>query len=849
MSGLDSKDFRLSNDVVPEHCRFQVAPDVATKTFRASGTLELTIRRELPSLVLHGVGLTIASATLVAGGRRFSLAVAAHGVSQTLEFTADSAFPAGPATLEVEYAGLLHPDLRGPYVSAGIVVTQFEAADARRAFPCFDEPAFKCTWSLSLVVARDVVALSNGAQEKDETVGGRRVVSFARTPRMSSYLVAFIVGKLASSPRRHAGAVPVRTWSVPEKADLTRFGHDCSVAVLPLLEQYFGRPYAFGKLDNVGIPDFEAGAMENSGCVTYREIALLVDVDRGALPTLKRVSEVITHELAHQWFGNLVTMKWWDDLWLNEAFATWMAYKVVDQWKPAWRMWDDFENGKASALALDAMDSTHPIRGEVRNADQATENFDAITYEKGGAMLRMLEGWLGADAFRDGIRDYMRKHAFENAVADDLWAALARASGQPIVEVANGWIGRPGFPLVTLSTSANVVTLSQRRFWSDPAKFESDPGEPWLVPVVLRWADDTGVHETRTLLREGTATVTLDAAGPVKFVCGNAGGAGFYRVRYDADDLAALVANASALTPVERMNLVADAWAVFRAGAGAVERLLELLVAFSSDADYVVAGEVVGKWDLLERRYVSDVDRPKLQALAARQLRPVFDTVGFERRASDTDADRLLRAAVVRGLALVARDPEIVRLCAIGIQRLLDGDPVAVDVNLVDAAAVAAARDGSPLLFERLVSRLSSDPDPAARRRWLVSVGSFEDASLRALALDLLVTEAVPQQDAAIFVNALVGNRAGQDEAFAFLSSRWKDVLARVSAPFLVRRLAESMGELTRRRADVEAFFDREAATLAHVPAGVRQTRERLRLDEEAVARARPALSAWLAQK
>jgi puromycin-sensitive aminopeptidase len=263
---------------------------------------------------------------------------------------------------------------------------------------------------------------------KEETTGGKRVVTFAPTKPISSYLVAMVVGKLVATSEAKAGEVPIRTWSVPDKAHLTRFAQECASSVLPLLEQYFDYEYAFTKVDQVGVPDFEAGAMENVGCITYREIALLVDEAKAPLGVRKRVAEVITHELAHQWFGNLVTMQWWDDLWLNEAFATWMAYKIVDQWKPEWRMWDDFEGGKAEALHLDALESTHPIRSEVRNADEATENFDAITYEKGGAMLRMIEGYLGEDTFRAGIRAYMRKHTWGNTVADDLWNALAEAS-------------------------------------------------------------------------------------------------------------------------------------------------------------------------------------------------------------------------------------------------------------------------------------------------------------------------------------------------------------------------------------------------------------------------------------
>ena len=320
----------------------------------------------------------------------------------TLAFAEE--LPAGAARVRIAYRGAFSPGLRGLYRAGSIAVTQFEAADARRLFPCFDEPAFKAVWRLRVGgVPNQAIAISNGKVVRDDNDGnGGRRLTFAPTPPLSSYLVALVVGPLVASPVEVARDVPIATWTTPEKRQLTAFAQDIAAAVLPRLEDYFGLPYPFGKLDQVGVPDFEAGAMENAGAVTFREVALLVDPATAPLAVQKRVAEVITHELAHQWFGNLVTMVWWDDLWLNEAFATWMAYKIVDDWRPSWRMWMDFEAGKGAALALDALVSTHPIRAEVNNADEAGETFDAITYEKGGAVLRMIEGFLGADRFRDG---------------------------------------------------------------------------------------------------------------------------------------------------------------------------------------------------------------------------------------------------------------------------------------------------------------------------------------------------------------------------------------------------------------------------------------------------------------
>lgn len=858
-----NKDFRLPRGARPERYRFRVVPDLGALRFDARGAIELVLDRPARELTLHGAHLDVRRAVAHTASAAAPLRVAAEPESQTLSLTPSdgSGLPAGALTLELEWSGGFQPDLRGLYLAGGVAVTQFEAADARRVFPCFDEPAFKAVWELEVEAAPGLAVIGNGAVLSDGAdEQGRRVVRLAPTPKMSSYLVALVVGELEASEACTARGVPVRTWAVPTKAHLREFAQECATAVLPLLEDYFGLPYAFGKLDQLGIPDFEAGAMENADCITFREVALLVDPARASLGIKKRVAEVITHELAHQWFGNLVTMAWWDDLWLNEAFATWMAYKIVDQWRPAWRMWDDFEGGKAAALHLDSMESTHPIHAEVRNAEQATENFDVITYEKGGAMLRMLEGYLGADAFRDGIRRYMKRHAYANAVADDLWGALGEASGQPIAEVANGWIGRGGFPLVDLDFDEDgAVRLAQRRFHAEPTKMGAGDDEaPWLVPLVLRWADDAGVHTTRHLLRAADDTLRLDANGPVRFVNGNQDGAGFYRVRYPKDAALALARHADALSPVERVNLVADAWALFRAGAGPLAAVLDLLVAFADDRDYTVLGQVVGRLELLEREDAGETERATLRRLVRERFLPRlaelgYDSVPDKSGEPEPDATRLERAQVLRALALVARVPEVTAELRARLERFWSGEVTpasgALDPNLLDAASLAVARAADDALYERLRALAVSDPDPAGKRRHLVSLASVENPALVERAVAEFHTDTVPMQDASTYLGALLGNHATAARAWAEIRDRWTEVHKKTAAPMLTRRVVEALGLLHERRAEVEAFFDAQRQSLAAAPAAVRQTRERLRLDEDVHRRARLELGAWLATK
>ncbi|HMF42887.1 MAG TPA: M1 family metallopeptidase, partial [Polyangia bacterium] len=407
------KNFRLPADVKPKAYDADLRLDLDADRFEGELAIEVALGAARREITVHAVGLQVTDASAeigqAGGSRSVAARATADGESETITLGFAEELPAGEVSVRIAYKGAFSPGLRGLYRAGSLAVTQFEAADARRLFPCFDEPAFKAVWRLRVAgVPNQAIAISNGRVARDDNDGrGGRRLTFAPTPPLSSYLVAVIVGPLIASPVAMARDVPITTWTTPEKRQLTAFAQDIAAAVLPRLEDYFGLPYPFGKLDQIGVPDFEAGAMENAGAVTFREVALLLDPATAPLALQKRVAEVITHELAHQWFGNLVTMVWWDDLWLNEAFATWMAYKIVDQWRPEWRIWMDFEAGKGGALLLDALRSAHPIRADVHNAEEAGESFDAITYEKGGAVLRMIEGFLGEERFRDGIRLYM----------------------------------------------------------------------------------------------------------------------------------------------------------------------------------------------------------------------------------------------------------------------------------------------------------------------------------------------------------------------------------------------------------------------------------------------------------
>jgi puromycin-sensitive aminopeptidase len=841
----EDKNFRLPTSTHPRRYAATLTLDLDAKRFSGQQTLDLELAEPSKEIILHAIALQLGEVTFRAGGEaRKPRSIQPMPQSETVVLHFDAPLPKGAAALEVAWTGRFTEGLRGLYLAGKVAATQFEAADARRLFPCFDEPAFKARWALTVRVPRGLTVLGNGPVVKEEPDGELTKVTFQETEVLSSYLIALVVGPLVGTPEQRVEGVPVRTWSLPEKAHLTRFGQDVALAVLPRLQDYFGLPYAFTKVDQVGIPDFEAGAMENAGLITYREVALLLDPATAPLSVQKRVAEVVTHELAHQWFGNWVTMVWWDDLWLNEAFATWMAFKIVDQWRPEWRMWLDFDAHRASALHLDALKSTHPIHGVVRNAGEAGESFDAITYEKGGAVLRMIEGFLGEGPFREGIRQYMRKHARANAVKEDLWSALGQAAKQPVEELATAWVGQSGFPLVSARLEGRTLHLSQRRFYSEPGV---QSGEKWPVPMVLRFEDGGGVREQRVLLRDAQATVALEGTGDVKWLTANAGSTGFYRVAYDKPALERLAANVKALAPSERISLLADQWALVRAGQASVADLLDLAGRFGDEEDDSVLDELVGRLAYVEGRLVDGEEQARFRAWVERLLGPGLKKLGWQASPGESDRVKLRRAALVRAVGGLARGQEALAEARPRVARMLEGDREALEPNLLDAAVGMVARAGDSALFDAFLQRMPKEPDPATQRRYLMALTAFENPVLAERAQGLFFSDAVKTQDVSSFVAGLLSNRTGREAWWNVMRTRWKDVVARTGgAPMLLRRIVEAMG-LLRTREHLEQV---KALLTAHpVPEAQQataQTLERLSQDVALRERCAPEVSAWL---
>ncbi len=468
---------RLPGTVVPEHYTLWFAPDLQKDMFRGRETIRVQLKVPANSITLHAAEIEFGEVRIEHVGGTQTARVTLDEKTETATLTVPQQLPAGPATIQIAYTGILNDKLRGFYRSQAngrkYAVTQMEATDARRAFPSFDEPIYKATFEISLMIDNGDTAISNGAQVSD-TPGPearKHTVRFAPTKKMSTYLVAMIVGDFVCREGR-ADGTPIRICSTPDKQALTGFALEAAEQQLKYFNAYFGIPYAFDKLDIVAIPDFAAGAMENVGAITFRERLLLVDPERASLGVRKQVTGILAHEIAHMWFGNLVTMKWWDDIWLNEGFATWAESKPVAVWRPEWNVQHDEASATQSALGLDALRSTRPIRTKVETPEEINEVFDGIAYEKSAAVLRMIEGFVGPETFRKGVSAYLAKYAFGNAAGEDFWTEVTGVTGRPIDRIMQSFVEQPGAPVVSVRTKCTGTTteiaLAQERFIGAP---------------------------------------------------------------------------------------------------------------------------------------------------------------------------------------------------------------------------------------------------------------------------------------------------------------------------------------------------------------------------------------------
>jgi len=792
--------YRLPDDVRPLEVDVHVEVDPSKSAkFHGDVALRLQLRRAKRAIRLHAQDLRVTKARLEYGGASVVGRVKPLPGVEMIEVALDRPAPAGEATLHLHFAGKLRKDLCGLYAASSgderYAFTQLEATDARKFFPCFDEPAMKARFRLAVTTGASNAVVSNAPITRTRRLAdGRKRVDFRQTPPLSSYLLALAVGPLQRSRPVYVGPTEIRVWHVPGKGRLTAFGLEAAAESLARLERWFALPYPYAKLDLVAAPDFEFGAMENAGAVFFRETLLLLDPATATLTEKKRAAEVIAHELAHMWYGDLVTMAWWDDLWLNEAFATWMAFHIVDDWKPGWKMWHDFQHGRAAALELDALRHTHPIYCPVRTAAEANENFDLITYEKGASVVRMIERYLGPASFRKGVRRYIRQHREGNTVAADLWRALSEASGEPVEKLARAWIEQPGHPVVSLRRARNgrSLELSQQRFFQTQTRRRSASAERWPVPWVGRVGSGRGRgRPLRGLLTRARTRIQLPAGA--RWVYGNADEGGFFRPLHSDAELATLLGSLGSLSAVERMGLVDHQWALVRGKRASLATLLDLVAALEDESDPDVLTALHKPLAFLAEGLAPDTapdcDAP-LRAFLAERFGAPLQQLGWERRRGESDDTSLRRAALLSIAGGIGEREELLAQASRHCDRYL-AKRRSLDANLADGVVSLAARVGDAARHQEFVRAMADATTPQEQRRFLLALGAFRAPALVDRSLALALGPSVATQDVVFLLARLLANRASRERAWRFVRKRWKQLERRVP-PLLASRLVEA---------------------------------------------------------
>lgn len=797
-------DFRLPRTVIPSRYNITLQPDLDAATFSGSESVSLSVAETVDEVVLNAIELDISSARLVNdAGVEIAATVEYDSTTERATLVLDQPVAAGEWTLEAEFTGILNDALRGFYRSTytgadggqkTIATTQFEATDARRAFPCWDEPDLKATFAVTLVVDDGLFAVSNGPEVSRTGLESDKVaVAFGTTMKMSTYLVAFVVGELEATDPVDVDGTPLRIVYQPGQGHLTAFALEMGAHALRFFSDYYAIPYPGDKLDMIAIPDFAWGAMENLGAITYREQALLLDEDRASQLELLRVADVIAHEIAHMWFGDLVTMKWWNGIWLNEAFATFAELKCVDAFRPEWQRWDRFAASRAHSMHVDALVSTRPIEFPVASPEEANAMFDTLTYIKGSSVLRMLEQYLGEDVFRRGVSNYLKTHAYGNAVTSDLWTALEEASGEPVGEIMDGWIFQGGFPVVGVESADHGYMVSQRQF-----RYLAAGDGTWQVPLLFRHASG----EDRLLLR-GNATLAAKSGLVV-----NAGGDGFYRVSYSPEVLEDLRNRMDSLQIAERYGVVSDTWASVLKGDNEASEFVALAGAMGDEVDVDVWGAVLSSLGELDRIVSSDA-RPDLQRFTRDLVADKLDELGWDADSSDSDRTRELRGLLIKAKGNLGDDQETQKLAADAWERSRQG--AEVDAEVRDAALSVVASNGGMDEFERFLEIHRTTHDPQDVVKYLRAATAVPEPAAADTLMEMVLEGEIRSQDAMWVVALLLGHRENGPRVWRAVRDHWDATIA-VMPPQNARRILD----LIPYRSEPEVAADIEAWLADH---------------------------------
>jgi aminopeptidase N len=792
---------KLPKEVVPTEYVIRIIPNIDTFTFAGTETVKLNVRAPVRQLVLNALQLNIEAAS-VDGKELPGSAIRTDKENELLTLALPSELATGEHKLTLRFSGKINKQGQGlfyvSYQEQGsgaqkvMLGTQFEATDARRFFPCWDEPAFRARFQLTVVVPENWLGVSNMPVESEALLNGRdpglprssvmKEVRFAPTPPMSSYLNVFVAGELDLIESR-VGPTQIRVIATKGKAELGRYALEASAQILKYYNDYFGVTYPLPKLDQIALPGGFGGAMENWGGITYFESALLFDPQNSSDDTRQTIYEVLAHEMAHMWFGDLVTMAWWDNLWLNEGFASWMGSKCTAHFNPQWEVWlsrklprDPTRRAgiaREAAMEGDARSTTHPIQQPVATEAEANSAFDDITYKKGQSFLRMLESFVGENIFRDGIRRYIAAHKYSNTTTADLWKALAEISNRNVAEIAAAWTEQPGFPIVNVKREGDgKVRLTQERF---TVNFKNAPRLLWKIPLTYSLID----RPAATLLMAGE-TADLDHIPADRALKLNVNGAGNYRVEYDARSWELLLDALPKLSVEDRVNLLSDAWALVQAGRAPISFYFRLVEKLPRSTDLAEREQIINTFEFINRLLAGNPASEKFQQYGRSVLRPTFEALGWDPKAGEPASVGTLRGSLISALGSL-NDSEIVAGCRQRFEKYMrDRASLAPDLHGAVLAVVGAYADEKT--WDKVHELGLKTTSIEQKQNYYNALAGATDPKLIKKTLPIALTDELPTSRAIFLVGRVARDSGRPDVAWDFAKAHMKALLAKVDA-------------------------------------------------------------------
>ena len=775
---------RLSTDVAPVFQRVHLRCDSDSSRYTGWITVDLDVRKPTSTVTLHAEGQDLERLTLTQGGKAIAVKRRA-GEEGMLFLAAARPLATGKARLEIHFKNAYNTQAVGLYRvqrgDLGYLFTQFESADARKAFPCWDEPGFKFPYQITLVIPERERAVTNTPIASQTARNGWKTIVFEKTPPLPSYLLAIAVGQLefVDVPGTH---VPTRVVTVKGQSHLAGLAVAAAPPVIAALEAYFDMPYPYRKLDLIAVPEYWYGAMENPGAIVFTESSLLLDPASVSMTSRRTLTRFLAHELAHMWFGDLVTMAWWDDLWLNEAFADWMGDKITEQVAPQFELLVGELPRIEQIMETDARPTTEPIHNPGATPNDAMRSV-GLAYFKGKAVLGMFERWIGPDVFRRGVNQYLRAHEWKNAVGADLWAALGEVSGKDVAAAMAGYIDQQGLPLVTVDPQPNgSLRLTQRRFLNSGVKAEP---LSWKIPMAIKWSDGAQVHTQRVLVETASTTVALQGGGKQVWVMPNGEARGYYRWTIPQRMMLALSRDAAtSMTPAERIAFIGNASALLAGGELHGDAYLRVLADFSNDPDPLVASELLTALGTAQRAFVSDDLRDVFGVYVRRTLGPMARRFGLEKKAGEADVVSLLRPDLLDWLGDEGRDPEALAVAA-RLAAQYVSDPAGPDPSLAGRALELRAIGGDRALFERYRHEFENARTPEARQNYLAALGRFHDPAIQDEAMAYVLQPAVRVNEMRVVLGQIrAQSDRANDRAFAWLREHYAQVTAKMPQEF-----------------------------------------------------------------